>query len=715
MRNVLIISVMLCMLSAGELYGQFTLIGQNMPGTFGSFVSFADYNRDDDLDMVITGSIIMSGQGQTYFYDNLGAFSFQSINPPFIDVYHSFIDWGDYNNDGILDAVVCGLPYYEAEPVTKVYKGLLNGQFIEIPQFFTGADNASAEWGDYNNDGKMDLIVTGSLIGGYNNPCTKLYRNEGNNVFSVVNAGLPNIDYGSVHWIDYDQDGDLDLSFCGTLIVDIYRNDGNNTFTQLNPGFTPLRYGDSAWGDFDNDGDDDFIYCGQTAGGIAQTKHYRNDGNGIFTSIPINIPGHHSGSMLAADWNNDGWLDLLICGSTDAIRLAHIYKNNENGTFTQMSYGFATVSSAWAQWGDLNNDRKLDVALSGYTGDDYVTRVYRNDSPSVNTPPQPPSLSFNPITKLISFIGATDAETPLAGLRYDIRIGTSPGASDVLSPCAAPNGYRRNTNSGRRNMRFEPQPGVVYYAAAQSIDAGLLGSVFGPEIVFTINGMAAVNVVSGSPLNFGQCYYQHLSEPQTLVLVNSGYSDLIISSTAFHSAESMFQLDSSMPALPWVIQPSQSLQIPLRILPDRTGTISDSLFIYNTSWNFPRLAIRLNATASYAPPSEVGHLYIETVGWDAVLTWDEVTTNVLGDPLIPDRYVVLFSEDNDPNHFWFLASTVEPEFVHYEVALFSPAMFYKVKAVKFYREEQFQRYEALLQTTEKLSWERLKEAIDKVN
>lgn len=98
----------------------------------------------------------------------------------------------------------------------------------------------------------------------------------------------------------------------------------------------------------------------------------------------------------------------------------------------------------------------------------------------------------------------------------------------------------------------------------------------------------------------------------------------------------------------------------------------------------------------------------EIIDTDAVISWSEVNTNILGDPLIPDRYVVLFSEDNNPEHFWYLTSTVDPEYTHYEVVLFSTAMFYKVKAVKFYREEQLRRFESMLQNGERLNWNTLK-------
>lgn len=706
-KKALILALLI--LAAIGLPGQYNFINLGLPGTYGSIVCFADYNLDSDLDIVLSGSVEMSGLGQTYLYDNAGNFVFNSVNPPFIDVFHSYIEFSDYNNDGYLDAVVCGLPHETAGPITKIYKGLANGLFIETPYTYTGADNACATWGDYNNDGRRDLIVTGSLEGGYNNPHTVLYKNMGNSIFQVVNADLPHIDFGSVTWIDYDQDGDLDLSFNGSFVNEIYRNDGNDVFTDINAGFSGMRYGDSVWADFDNDGDDDYICSGRNSNEITQIRHYRNNGNGSFTSIPIAIPGYHSGSMSCADYNNDGWLDLLVTGHTDSYRLAYVYQNNGSGNFTMIDYGFTEVSSGWGQWGDLNNDGKLDVVLSGYTGDSYITHAYQNIAPTANSAPLPPQVSFDPTSKMISFSGASDLETPATGLRYALRIGTSPGARNILSPCSAPGGYLQTTNPGRRNMLFDAQPGVTYYASAQAIDGGMLGSAFGEEISFVYQG-ASIEVVGSNTLNFDPAYYQHSSEPQSIAIRNSGLAPLTVSAVEFDNAASMFQLDATMPALPWVVAPGESFNIALRVFPTVIGNIQDSLFVLSNAYNNPRLQINLRAACVYVPPAEVQNLEVEIVGWDAVLGWDAVTANILGDPLVPDRYVVLFNEDTDDEHFWYLASTIEPDYTHYEVARFAPNMFYRVKAVKFYREEQRRRFETLLEKEEKIRWQELQEA-----
>lgn len=693
------------------LFGQYTEINLGLPGTFGSMISFADYDQDSDLDLCLSGSTVTEGEGITLLYENFGGFSFSEQNTPFVDVFHSYLDWTDFNNDGYLDVVVCGLPSGSIPPVTKVYKGLANGQYSALSQQFEGADNACARWGDYNNDGRQDLIVTGSLIGGMNNPFTKLYKNLGNDSFALVNAGLPDIDYGSVNWIDYDRDGDLDLSFCGSLVNNLYRNNGNDSFSPVNPGFAPLRYGDAVWGDIDNDGDDDYLCCGRNASEIAQMRLYRNDGNDVFTSLPVNIPGHHSGSMVMADWDNDGWLDLLITGNTDYSRLAGVYKNDGACNFILQNHGFTPVSSSWAQWGDLDNDNKLDVVLSGYTGLDYVSQVFRNTAPVANTPPLPPRLSYNPQTHQFRFYGASDAETPSTALSYNIKIGTSSGSGNILSPCALANGYRFTTNPGRKTFSFIPSPGVVYYASAQAIDGGLLGSAFGEEICFTVNGSGALEVVGSNHVDFVPSYHQHLSEPQYLHLRNSGGGSVRITGISFYNSPSQFQLEDGLPALPWTLAPSESLNIAIRVYPTETGSIRDSLIIYSEAWNNPRLACRLYAQSSYAPPAEVGHLYVEIIGWDAHLSWDEVSTNILGEPLIPDRYVVLYCEDNEPGHFWFLASTLQPGHIHEEVALFSPRMFYQVKAVKFYRPEQEQRFDALLQEIKRLDWKELESVL----
>jgi len=83
-------------------------------------------------------------------------------------------------------------------------------------------------WGDYDNDGDLDILLTGAQDKYAEHPLTALYRNDAGN-FTAISVGLPAVYYGSVAWGDYDNDGDLDILFSGytgsRIVTRVYRNE----------------------------------------------------------------------------------------------------------------------------------------------------------------------------------------------------------------------------------------------------------------------------------------------------------------------------------------------------------------------------------------------------------------------------------------------------------------------------------------------------------
>jgi hypothetical protein len=119
------------------------------------------------------------------------------------------------------------------------------------------------------------------------------------------------------------------------------------TFTKITTG--PIAtdqgsFGSAAWGDFENRGLLDLLVCDFASG---TNVFYRNNGDGTFAKITQRDPVQHAAYQvdpIAADFDNDGYLDLLVTAGSDAPtpQPNMLYHNNGNGTFTPVSGGVVT-------------------------------------------------------------------------------------------------------------------------------------------------------------------------------------------------------------------------------------------------------------------------------------------------------------------------------------------------------------------------------------
>src|SRR5580765_996986 len=197
---------------------------------------------------------------------------------------------------------------------------LAHAQFVEVDPGMAQPPFPCVAVGDYDNDGVMDVLVAG--MGKHDVPFTIIYKNGGG-TFADSGVVLPGLSRAAAAWGDFDGDGDLDLAMTGLNIsgvpvTRIYRNDAG-TFTALTNTMAQVFAGNIAWGDFDGDGDLDLLVTGinsASAAGVAFTRLYRNDGNGVFTSVTHPFPDSYLGEAAWGDYDNDGHLDLVLAGAT---------------------------------------------------------------------------------------------------------------------------------------------------------------------------------------------------------------------------------------------------------------------------------------------------------------------------------------------------------------------------------------------------------------
>ncbi len=476
----------------------------SLPGVIRGDARFGDADGDHDFEILLTGlgdpdnvtglyRVFANGEDQVFL----------DVGAGFPALEKSSVAWGDHDNDGDLDVLISG-DSDGGTPITAIYENDA-GTYVDVGADLVGFESPAMAWGDYDNDGDADLVLTGndeSSVG--ISPNSVLYRNEGGVEFVDVGAGLPGVWRSSVDWGDYDGDGDLDLAIAGedagsSKIAAIYRND-DQVFTDTGAALPGVTFATVEWGDYDSDGDPDLLIAGSGDSENVLAIH-RNDG-GLFTDVSAGLMGLGASSAAWGDCDGDGDLDIILAGLGPGPEWGSatvVYRNDGDDVFTGLDLGILGVGYSSVQWGDSDNDGDLDVLITGLNGGTYLSLLYRNNSAVANAPPSAPTgLSAEVVGGVATFTWgtATDSETPTAGLTYNLRVGTTPGGSEVMSALADPSDGHRYVpafgNVGHRLSWSLTVDTEDLYWSVQAIDAGFAGSPFAPEATV---GMLAVEDV----------------------------------------------------------------------------------------------------------------------------------------------------------------------------------------------------------------------------
>ncbi|MDR4507107.1 MAG: FG-GAP-like repeat-containing protein [Candidatus Brocadiaceae bacterium] len=230
-------------------------------------------------------------------------------------------------------------------------------------------------WGDINNDGNLDIVDP------HHKPSISVYLNNGNETFADItdNSGIALGNAFDRHGMglgDYDNDGNLDLfvslggaSGSSLLNSQLWKGDGTGSFINAinGSGIQLLEARTANWIDYDNDGHLDlFVARGGRSG-----KVYKNNKNGTFDDVTnsVGLVELFDRVVSFIDYDNDGFMDLFTGGTEDRL-----YRNNGNGTFS-LNGSFIGKSEICrgAAWGDYNNDGLMDLYVARGQNDYYKT------------------------------------------------------------------------------------------------------------------------------------------------------------------------------------------------------------------------------------------------------------------------------------------------------------------------------------------------------
>jgi hypothetical protein len=393
---------------------------------------------------------------------------------------------------------------------------------------------------DYNNDGLLDIFFTnGASIPSLQKDSTgyfnRLFRNNGDGTFTDVTekAGLAGIGYSmGVAAGDYDNDGFVDLYVTGVNRNQLFHNNGDGTFTDVTekagvsgvvPGFGKPWAVTAGWFDYNNDGLLDLFvvdyldydiktaplcnneklpaYCSPNNFQGTPNILYRNNGDGAFTDVSkqSHISQYVGKGMgvAFADYDNDGFTDIFVSNDTFQNYLLH---NNGDGTFTDVALtaGVAynengkTVAGMGADFRDLDNDGKPDIFHTAMFGDSFS--LYRNQGDG----------HFDDVTSAAGLTAFTSRFTAWGTGLFDFD---NDGNKDIFTadaeildnvmeiyhrPFALPNGLFRN----KGNLTFEDLSSKA--GKSVSVPAAHRGAAFGD---FNNDGKIdiVVTVLNGSP------------------------------------------------------------------------------------------------------------------------------------------------------------------------------------------------------------------------
>ncbi|WP_439185450.1 FG-GAP-like repeat-containing protein [Carboxylicivirga taeanensis] len=430
-----------------------------MDGAF----DWADYNNDGKMDLAIMGFSQTDGQLTTEIYTHDKEFLKTDIQ--LTGISRGGIDWGDYNNDGLADLLIAGQDA-ESNSTTKLFEN--HGTYfseVELPNV-EGVSFGDVKWADFDGDGLLDFIISGvqGQAPETTAPITKLYKNTGSGFEEVLENTFIGVYETSIEWGDADNDGDLDVIITGFTADNngstLYINEGTS-FRIHETGLPNVFEGFAKWGDYNNDNQLDILITGNSLESPAEICAVYSNNNLTFEKVFEHTGiGQASGGW--ADFNNDDYLDFIVMGQTESHEMLATVFINEGGN--ESNAGNNTLKHATTT---INNPPSTPTSLVSEVKDGKVKLSWGASSDDLTNPN---SLSYS--VKLFKegqlYISSQSNESGKrsivapgnAGLQTFFISEKLPNGSYTWSVQAIDNSYSASPFSETYDFSIEKQVGI---------------------------------------------------------------------------------------------------------------------------------------------------------------------------------------------------------------------------------------------------------------
>jgi hypothetical protein len=464
-------------------------------------IQFLDFNDDERQDILIN-SWESSSNNSFKLFNSLpdgNGLPREVFDAP--GLFNGKIELIDINNDGIKEVVQVGSDSDSNNAQLKVFvytkQGTsLSSEPLDISEQFITLKSGTYGFGNFDNDDDIDFAVSG--FSGAAGLRSNMYVNETiykETIAPIYTESPVNFDavrFSTLDFIDFDADGDLDIALTGTSITgDVFKILSNNglqgnelDFVEVeDTGLIPVRNAKVDFGDYNSDGYLDILYSGTSSGlgEITKLVEFNPETNSYIES-DFDLSDISNATIAFGDIDGDNDLDFTIAGEV-------LIDSNQKENVIKTYLNFRNESA---------NVQQISLAKSApKTAKSAPKLAYRNTDLEfvTNTKPTIPGKLIHEILNLdsetntykvkFSWSESEDDFTPKEGLTYALKIGTSEGASDIMSVNSRSNGYR--LSSGKGNVEHKTQwvinlqdlpTNEKYYWSVQSIDAAFSGSEF---------------------------------------------------------------------------------------------------------------------------------------------------------------------------------------------------------------------------------------------